>query len=67
MSLEFDNLSIAQRSCTKRPDFVFASEILYKQITVEKFHHVIGFEGSMVVKTQGMVGGLLCYGDTKKR
>lgn len=42
----------------KKPDFVFISEILCKQITVEKFTQSVGFGGSTVVETQGHSGGI---------
>ncbi|XP_074377891.1 uncharacterized protein LOC141719411 [Apium graveolens] len=42
----------------KRPDFIFLSEILCKQVTVEKFQQAVNFEGKMVVETQGHSGGI---------
>ncbi|XP_074346132.1 uncharacterized protein LOC141684893 [Apium graveolens] len=42
----------------KKPDFVFISEILCKQATVESFRQSVGFEGSVAVETQGHSGGI---------
>ncbi|XP_074342861.1 uncharacterized protein LOC141680570 [Apium graveolens] len=42
----------------KKPDLVFISEILCKQVTVEKFIQSVDFEGSIVVESQGHNGGI---------
>ncbi|KAK1381523.1 hypothetical protein POM88_028267 [Heracleum sosnowskyi] len=42
----------------KRPDFIFLCEIISKTDTVERFQRAIGFEGVLVVESQGRSGGL---------
>lgn len=37
---------------------MFLYEILCKQLIVEKLQHSIGFEGNLVVETQGHIGGV---------
>ncbi|XP_074337651.1 uncharacterized protein LOC141674825 [Apium graveolens] len=43
----------------KHPDFVFLSEILCRRDTVERLQTTIGFEGMVVVETQGHSGGIV--------
>ncbi|XP_074355853.1 uncharacterized protein LOC141695513 [Apium graveolens] len=42
----------------KKPDFVFLSEIICKRGTVERLQRAIGFEGMVVVESQGHSGGV---------
>ncbi|XP_074352761.1 uncharacterized protein LOC141691911 [Apium graveolens] len=42
----------------KHPDFLLLSEILCKRNTVEKLQNRIGFEGMVIVETQGHSGGI---------
>lgn len=40
----------------KRPDFIFLHEVICRKDTAERFQRAVGFEGMMVVESQGRSG-----------